>query len=78
MADVAAGDRACEAADLDSLRRLAHNLRSALEMLGDTRLAAHADRVEIHAAAGEIEHARASWRPLRNALRDWQAQWPNP
>lgn len=66
--DAAAGQRACAAGDLVGLRRLAHDLRSALVMLGHERIGGLAARVEAHAAAGDLASARMSWRRLRSAL----------
>ena len=66
--DAVAGQLACEAGDVAGLRRLAHNLTSALIMLGHGAVSDLASRVEEQAAAGDLDSARASWRSLRSAL----------
>jgi hypothetical protein len=66
--DAIAGQEACQAADMPALRRLAHNLRSALIMLGQGAVSDLACQVEEQAAAGDLDSARASWRSLRSAL----------
>jgi len=66
--DIAAGQASCDAGDLAALHRLAHNLKSALTMLGHDELFAGAHTLESHAAAGDLPSARASWRALRAEL----------
>lgn len=66
--DAAAGDAACQVADLQALRVLAHNLKSALYMLGRGRPGDLAARVERLAAHGDWPAARTTWRALRGAL----------
>lgn len=68
--DAAAGQVACKAADLSRLRRLAHNLKSALQMLGHERASELAALVEERAAACDLESACTSWNSLYPAL--WQ------
>ena len=62
--DVSAGQARCDAGDLLALRRLAHDLKSALIMLGHDELFAVAQTLEGQAAAGDLASARASWRVL--------------
>jgi HPt (histidine-containing phosphotransfer) domain-containing protein len=62
--DVSAGQVGCDAGDLPALRRLAHNLTSALTMLGHDELVAVAQALESQAAASDLCSARASWRVL--------------
>ena len=66
--DALAGQAACETGDGPGLRRLAHNLKSALIMLGQDAVSDLASRVEEQAAAGDLDSACASWRLLRSAL----------
>lgn len=66
--DISTGQWGCDNDDLPALRRLAHNLNSALIMLGHEQLSHLAQRLEAQAAAGDLVSARASWRTLRAAL----------
>jgi len=66
--DALAGQAACEAGDLPALRRLAHNLKSALTMLGRDDVCELASLVEVQAAAGNLGSACASWRSLHSTL----------
>src|SRR5258706_2470734 len=66
--DAMAGQVACEAGDMSGLRRLAHNLKSALIMLGHGGVSDLASLVEDQAASGDLDSARASWRSLHAAL----------
>lgn len=66
--DAGAGEAACEGADLPALRRLTHNLRSALLMLGHQPIADVAAEVERLAAAGDSLTACAAWRRLHPML----------
>jgi HPt (histidine-containing phosphotransfer) domain-containing protein len=66
--DAIAGEAACEAGDASALRRLTHNLKSALIMLGHGAASDLASLVEEQAAAGDLDSAIASWRSLRVAL----------
>ena len=71
--DAAAGGAACDAGDLAALRRLAHNLKSALTMLGHDELFAVAEKLESEAAMGDLPSATASWRALRAGLSRLQS-----
>ena len=66
--DRAAGRVACETGDLADLRRLAHNLKSALGLLGHDRASSLAARIEERAAAGDLHSACMSWKSLDAAL----------
>jgi CheY-like chemotaxis protein len=66
--DAAAGESACERGDLAQLHRLAHNLKSALSMLGHASASAVAAELEEQAGTGNAPLARSSWRRLRPAL----------
>jgi CheY-like chemotaxis protein/HPt (histidine-containing phosphotransfer) domain-containing protein len=61
--DVETGDRACENGDVQSLRRVAHNFKSVLQLIGD----AHG-----HAMAGRLEHAVAEGEALASLMPAWQ------
>lgn len=66
--DRAAGDAASAAGDAPALRRVAHNLKSVLRLLGlepSSRLAA---RLEQAAADGDTVTARSLWTGLRDDL----------
>jgi len=71
--DVSIGQAGCDVGDLPALRRLAHNLKSALTMLGHDDLFAVAQSLESQAAAGDLLSAEASWRVLRTELSRWQS-----
>ena len=66
--DAAAGQLACEAEDMAGLRRLAHDLKSALHMLGHDSLSDLAAQVEDQAAASDLRAACKSWYLLHCAL----------
>ena len=66
--DISAGRAGCDAGDLAALRRLAHNLKSALTMLGHDELFAVAQKLESEAAAGDLPSAKVSWHELRAEL----------
>jgi HPt (histidine-containing phosphotransfer) domain-containing protein len=66
--DAGAGEAACEGGDLPALRRLAHNLKSALVMLGHQAISDVAAEVERQAAAGDPLATRAAWRRLHSML----------
>lgn len=66
--DIPAGQASCDAGDLPALRRLAHNLKSALTMLGHDELFAVARKLEGEAAAGDLPSAKVSWHELRTEL----------
>lgn len=67
--DLNEGDQAVRASDAPALRRVAHNLKSALSMLGWEHAAQLARSTENHAAQGMIEPMRASWQRLRQQVR---------
>ncbi|MEG2047365.1 MAG: response regulator [Comamonas sp.] len=67
--DLDAGDLAVRASDARVLRRVAHNLKSALSMLGWEHAAQLARSTEDHAEQGMIEPMRASWQRLRQQVR---------
>jgi hypothetical protein len=59
------------AGDLAALGCLAHNLRSALMLLGHLDLSQLASQVEQHSqAAGKRQWLASSWRALSVALRE--------
>jgi hypothetical protein len=66
--DRAVGQVACETGELPDLRRLAHNLKSALGLLGHDRASSLAAHIEERAAAGDLNSACMSWRALDAAL----------
>ena len=66
--DRAAGLAACETGDLPDLRRLAHNLKSALGLLGHDHASSLAAHIEERAAAGDLHAACMAWRSLDAAL----------
>jgi hypothetical protein len=68
VSDAAAGQAACNGGDLAPLRRLGHDLKSVLVVLGHAGPAELAARLEQHAAAGATPAARAAWLALREAL----------
>jgi HPt (histidine-containing phosphotransfer) domain-containing protein len=69
--DVDAGTSALAAGDLAALGSLAHNLRSALVLLGHLDLSQLASQVEQHTqAGGERQRLASSWRALSVALRE--------
>lgn len=61
-ADIEAGDGACAAHDTGTLRRVAHNLKSVLQLIGSA---------EGHAMARELEHAAAQGQPFQALATDW-------
>ena len=70
QADMAEGDRACDAADAQALRRLAHSLKSVLLTLGHEPASLLARRLEDRAAGADWDAARPGWAALRAALND--------
>jgi HPt (histidine-containing phosphotransfer) domain-containing protein len=66
--DAVAGQLACEVGDLSGLRRLSHNLKSALIVLGHDDVSELAARVEEQATVGDLRSACASWRSLHAAM----------
>jgi CheY-like chemotaxis protein/HPt (histidine-containing phosphotransfer) domain-containing protein len=61
-ADIAAGDQACASQDAGALRRVAHNLKSVLQLIGST---------EGHAMARGLEHAAAEGQGFAAMTADW-------
>lgn len=72
--DLAEGDAAVRAGDAAALRRVAHNLKSALAMFGQGHAAQLARATEEHAAQGAAEAMRGHWQRLRQQVRAWLAQ----
>ena len=66
--DIAHGDAACASGDLAQLQRLAHNLKSALEMLGDKVASELATEAEAIAQTNDRHAAHMAWQALREAL----------
>lgn len=66
--DVAVGDRAAMEGDCASLRRVAHNLKSVLTMLGEAQAARWARSTEDHAAASATEPMVQDWQRLRELV----------
>lgn len=71
--DVSEGERCCAAADLAALRRLAHSLKSVLQLLGDDTASELARRIERQAAAGAHDSV-AQWPALRAVLQGWMTR----
>lgn len=67
--DVAAGDHAVQEGDWEALRRVAHNLKSALALLGQEQAALVARATEEHAAQRAVVQAHAGWEQLRLQVR---------
>jgi CheY-like chemotaxis protein len=61
-ADIEAGDQACATHDAGALRRVAHNLKSVLQLIGST---------EGHAMARRLEHAAAEGQAFAAMTSDW-------
>ena len=68
-ADMRRGDAAVAQTDLVVLRRLAHDLKSVLQILGHDTLAQQARALEDAAAAGDAPVALQLWVPLRAGLQ---------
>jgi CheY-like chemotaxis protein len=66
--DRAAGDAACAAGDTAALRRVAHNLKSVLRLLGHDPASRLAARLEQSAADADAVTAKALWASLRDEL----------
>ena len=66
--DVAQGDAANAAGDLQALRRVAHSLKSVLLTLGYPVLSAQARTLEETSHAGSRQPAQDQWAGLRSAL----------
>jgi CheY-like chemotaxis protein len=69
--DLQAGERAFSESDAAALRRLAHNLKSVLRMLGSEEAALQAQALEASAAQGNWEAMAAGWAELSRPLRRW-------
>jgi len=63
--DAAAADAACRAGDLPALRRVAHNLKTVLESLGEPELSAGARALEDAAELGDAAVAARCWEAMR-------------
>lgn len=63
--DLQEGDRAADLGDAPALRRIAHNLKSALALLGHAQAAQQARNTEDFAAVGALEPMRQGWQQLR-------------
>ena len=72
--DLDDGDRAVRAGDLQALRRVAHNLKSALAMLGQEQAVQVARATEEHAAQSAAAAAHAGWEQLSVQVRTFVAQ----
>jgi HPt (histidine-containing phosphotransfer) domain-containing protein len=68
VVDAATARAACASGNLERLRRLGHDLKSALVMLGHTDASALATVLEHHARALDLAAACAAWRALESAL----------
>lgn len=67
--DIRDGDTASAAADLPSLRRVAHSLKSVLLTLGHPALSALARELEETSHAGVLAPAQVRWAGLRSELQ---------
>ncbi|WP_374564130.1 response regulator [Ideonella sp.] len=67
--DAQAGDAACDAGDVQALRRVAHNLKTVLRSLGHVALGDLAASVEDSAAAGDFDLAQGAWCRLQPLLQ---------
>lgn len=61
-ADIEAGDQACAVQDAGALRRVAHNLKSVLQLIGST---------DGHAMARHLEHAAAEGQAFPAMASEW-------
>jgi HPt (histidine-containing phosphotransfer) domain-containing protein len=66
--DAATAQSACASGDLERLRRLGHDLKSALAVLGYDHASVLAAALEEQARARDLAAARAAWRALEDAL----------
>ena len=62
------GDQAVAAQDVQALRRVAHNLKSVLTMLGEAPAAQCARSTEEWAAGGHSDLMQQGWRQLRQQV----------
>jgi CheY-like chemotaxis protein len=67
--DLGDGDLAARTGDAQALRRVAHNLKSVLAMLGEAPAARQARDTEEAAAAGAAESMRHGWQQLRGQVQ---------
>lgn len=67
--DLGDGDLAAAAGDAQALRRVAHNLKSVLTMLGESEAARWARSTEDCAASGAREPMQQGWHRLREHLQ---------
>lgn len=67
--DLGDGDQAARAGDAQALRRVAHNLKSVLTMLGEASAAQQARGTEDAAASGADESMRQGWHRLRGQVQ---------
>jgi HPt (histidine-containing phosphotransfer) domain-containing protein len=67
--DLRAGESAFAARDVSAIGQLAHNLRSALTLLGHAPLGELAGEVERHAKAGDWHSLVDPWECLVDALQ---------
>jgi DNA-binding response OmpR family regulator len=73
--DLDDADLAARTGDAQTLRRVAHNVKSVLTMLGDISAAQQARVVEEAAARGDdSETLYAAWRLLRSQMQDHMAK----
>ena len=63
--DMKAAARAVDSVSIDELRRSAHRIKGAARMVGSTRLAEAASRLEHAALAGDWQRVADTWPPLR-------------
>lgn len=68
--DIQDGNAACEAGDLQALRRVTHSLKSVLLTLGYSALGAQARDIETLSAAGDAKAANANWPALVAQLHE--------
>ena len=67
--DLEEGDRAADGGDAQALRRVAHNLKSVLALLGEAQAAEQARSTEEFSALGALESMRQGWQLLRSILQ---------
>lgn len=66
--DAHAGEAACATADFPVLRRISHDLKTVLGLLGFAGLGGLAGDTEHHAAARDLSASTRSWRSLHSQL----------
>lgn len=67
--DIRAMDRSFEQADVADVRRIAHNIKSALNMLGHSDLGAQALSIELAAQEDQLEQAAEIWSTFSGAMQ---------